>query len=328
MFKKLNEELEKYVINELSDETLSSYYTKVRDKAKQANARLEKAKKIIKKSNVRKISGLPQDADKETAKKVLEDLKYEMKKIDSGSDWRLEENDGYMSLEVRYWGEWEGDDGSGDYDWQTLSPNYRAKLDSILTDIQKKYGVQINEPGSEKNWLDFEIKIKEDDIAKIKAGNYTGKDLPNIVLENIDKFTVNDLVEILDNYNYYNKCNGYRLYPSGFHYWDEEAPVAVYPAKLAEALLKCSASEKVCDLYNIFYRCHGDLYTWGKAAEVWREELEKNPISREFDYVDDSDDMYGYFNNVLKRYEAKWPKYINTIRHALVVNLPEPDEEE
>lgn len=155
---KISEEVQK-IINELSDDTKASYLAKRQAQFDKAQKALNKAKTSIKKSDDRQISTMPEETDKETATKILKNLKYEMQKISNGSDWRFEDEDDYMSLEVRYWGDWEGDDGSGDYDWQELTSEYREKLDSILSKIQKKYGVQIYEPGAEKNWLVFEIKL-------------------------------------------------------------------------------------------------------------------------------------------------------------------------
>lgn len=158
-FRKLNEELETFIINELSDKTKQAYLAGRQAQLDKAQKAMEKARAQVKKSDARQIATLPQGIDKETATDALQDLKSEMRRIDSGSDWRLEEQDNEMCLSVRYWGSWHGDDGSGDYDWQTLDDQYRDKLDGILTKVQKKYGVQIYEPGSEKNWLDFCIPI-------------------------------------------------------------------------------------------------------------------------------------------------------------------------
>ena len=158
-FRKLNEELETFIINELSDKTKQAYLAGRQAQLDKAQKAMEKARAQVKKSDARQIATLPQGIDKETATDALQDLKSEMRRIDSGSDWRLEEQDNEMCLSVRYWGSWHGDDGSGDYDWQALDDQYRDKLDGILTKVQKKYGVQIYEPGSEKNWLDFCIPI-------------------------------------------------------------------------------------------------------------------------------------------------------------------------
>ena len=131
---------------------------------------MEKARNMVAKSDARQLASLPEGTDKETAKDAFEELKYQMKRIDSGSDWRLEEQGNELCLSVRYWGEWHGDDGSGDYDWQELDDDYRDKLNSILKKVQKKYNVQIREPGSEKNWLDFEIaltKLTKDSVLDI-----------------------------------------------------------------------------------------------------------------------------------------------------------------
>lgn len=161
-FKELNEEIRQLLetsLNEISDETKRSYLAKRQAQLDKAKAAMDKARQSVRKSDRRQVAALPQGIDKETATDALQELKRRMKKIDSGSDWRLEEQDNRMILEVRYWGSWSGDDGSGDYDWQVLDDEYRDKLDDILTSVQKEYGVRIHEPGSEKNWLVFEIPI-------------------------------------------------------------------------------------------------------------------------------------------------------------------------
>ena len=157
MFKKLNEDLEQML--EISDETKASYLAKRQAQLDDAQKRMEKARQAVQKSDKRQINALPNGIDKETAETALEDLKYEMRRLYRGEDWRLEERDNQLCLEVRYWGNWEGDDGSGDYDWQTLCKEDRDKLNAILTKVCKKHGVKIEEPGSEKNWLCFYINI-------------------------------------------------------------------------------------------------------------------------------------------------------------------------
>jgi hypothetical protein len=155
--KKLNGEIEKLL--EISDETKQSYLAKRQAQLDLAQKRMEKAQKSVAASNKRQVKMLPSGIDKETAENALNDLKYEMRKLYNGDDWRLEERDNHLILEVRYWGNWEGDDGSGDYDWQQLNSSDRQKLNDIITKVCKKHGVQINEQGSEKNWLVFEIAI-------------------------------------------------------------------------------------------------------------------------------------------------------------------------
>ena len=155
--KKLNEEIEKFL--EISDQTKQSYLAKRQAQLDLAQKRMEKAQKAVASSDKRQVKMLPSGIDKETAENALNDLKYEMRKLYNGDDWRLEERDNHLILEVRYWGNWEGDDGSGDYDWQQLNSSDRQKLNNIITKVCKKHGVQINEPGSEKNWLVFEIAI-------------------------------------------------------------------------------------------------------------------------------------------------------------------------
>ena len=194
--KKLNEQLEKYAVNEISDNLKASYFSKVKANADKANARVKNAMQSIAKSDARQISNLPQGTDKETAKEALEELKYLMKRVDEGSDWRLNQEDNTMILEVRYWGNWEGDDGSGDYDWQTLSDEYRLKLNDILKKVQKGYNIQIHEPGSEKNWLVFEIpitKLRKDSILDIDTELELDNLLKEINAKNIKKSKENEL---------------------------------------------------------------------------------------------------------------------------------------
>ena len=159
--KKLNEQIEKLL--EISDETKKSYLGKRQAQADKAQKNLEKAKKIVAKSDKRQISNLPQQTTLENAKAALNALKSEMRKVSSGSDWSLqEEDDGkYLNLSVRYWGQW--NDRDEDDDWAPLDDKYKQILDDILVKVQKQYGVQIINQGSEKKWLSFDIYINNED---------------------------------------------------------------------------------------------------------------------------------------------------------------------
>lgn len=86
------------------------------------------------------------------------DLKSILKKHSPYADYRYDEED--KTLEVRYWGDWEGDDGSGDYDWQTPTQKTKDKLDQIKKDFKKQYGYDLEIGSGEKNWLYFNIKEK------------------------------------------------------------------------------------------------------------------------------------------------------------------------
>ena len=193
--RKFNEELDR-IINEISDTTKRSYLAGRKAQADKAQKALDKARQSVKKSNTRQVNSLPAKTSKENAEKALKALKSEMRKISNGSDWRLETEEDYMSLSVRYWGDWEGDDGSGDYDWQTLDEDYRDELDDILYKIQKQYNVQIHEPGSEKNWLDFNI-YTETKYAVAVGSPITGE---VVFVQHFDNFkdTVNKYNELFD----------------------------------------------------------------------------------------------------------------------------------
>ena len=109
-----------------------------------------------------------------------------------------------------------------------------------------------------------------DPIIAIKEGSYDGDDIGDIVLDNLDEFSVDELVNILNNYNWYCHSGVDKLFPSGFLYNDIQGE---YPVKLAEAVAKCNDKEVITEIYNIFYRCHGDLTTWGNASKVWQKAM-------------------------------------------------------
>ena len=157
--KKLNEQIEKLL--EISDKTKQSYLSKRQAQADKAQKNLEKAKKSVAKSDRRQISNLPQQTTLENAKAALNALKSEMRKVSSGSDWSLqEEDDGkYLNLSVRYWGKW--NDRDEDDDWAPLDDKYKQILDDILVKVQKQYGVQIINQGSEKKWLSFDVLLED-----------------------------------------------------------------------------------------------------------------------------------------------------------------------
>lgn len=161
--KKLNEELEKFIVNEISDDLKTSYLKGRQAQADKALAKLDKAKQAIKKSAERQLRNLPKETDKQNAENALKDVRHQMEKISSGQDWRLIPDDDYMTLMVRYWGSWSGDDGSGDYDWQKLDAGFRTKLDELVANMSKKYNVQMRCSCGEKNWTYVDIKVKEED---------------------------------------------------------------------------------------------------------------------------------------------------------------------
>lgn len=88
------------------------------------------------------------------------DLKSILKKHSPYADYRYDEED--KTLEVRYWGDWEGDDGSGDYDWQTPTQKTKDKIEQIKKDFKKQYGYDLQVGTGEKNWMYFSIKEEKD----------------------------------------------------------------------------------------------------------------------------------------------------------------------
>lgn len=86
---------------------------------------------------------------------ALDMAKSAMRNYDRNGEFNKIQKDGkgYM-FDVRYWGHWEGDDGSGDYDWQQLSDESRKKLRVILQQVEDRYkNVKMQYSPEEKNWI-------------------------------------------------------------------------------------------------------------------------------------------------------------------------------
>lgn len=228
--KKLNEELD-LILNEISDETKQSYLAKRQAQLDKAQAKMNRAKQMVAKSDKRQISNIPDKTDLETAKKVLDALKSEMRKIDNGSNWRLEHEEGnnYISLQVRYWGAWE--EHAEDDDWASLSDKYRKILDDILNKIQKQYNIKITEPGSEKKWLVFDIYLQDDSSEEISISDVDKyiEEYEDSILEH----PVELFYTVFGHFNFKREYNNFKigyspsdddgmtLYPN----WDKEEPI-------------------------------------------------------------------------------------------------------
>lgn len=72
-----------------------------------------------------------------------------------GQTWRPIEPQGKgFEFDVRDWGGWEGDDGSGDYDFQNLTRKSSKDLEQIITRVEKEYPtVKLDWQTGEKNWI-------------------------------------------------------------------------------------------------------------------------------------------------------------------------------
>ncbi len=86
---------------------------------------------------------------------ALKDLKQTMERTSEGrrADFRNYEGD----LDTRYFGDWEGDDGSGDYDWQELSDKTTQIVNRLVQNVEKRHKVNIDWSPSEKNYITFRI---------------------------------------------------------------------------------------------------------------------------------------------------------------------------
>ena len=152
-----------------------------------------------------------------------------------------------------------------------------------------------------------------DEVAAIKEGVYEGDKIAEVVLSNIDEFNENELIEILENYHYYMICGGHALFPSG---WRSE--FGPYPAKLAYALSKSRENEDITDIFNIFYRSHGDLETWNDAALVWQEQILDNFDKFKNSVSNVEEEGYdNYLEDMLVDIEEAYPKFVEIVRDRM-----------
>ena len=151
-----------------------------------------------------------------------------------------------------------------------------------------------------------------DEVIAVKEGTYEGDNVGEIVLNNLDEFTEEELVRVLENANYYKHQGGHILFPSS---WQG----GVYPAKLASALAKSKENESITDIYNIFYRSHGDLKTWGEAAEMWQRDVLQNfdKTLEVFSWVMDDTEYDYYIGSVISEIEKGYPLFAKAVKTKL-----------
>ena len=151
-----------------------------------------------------------------------------------------------------------------------------------------------------------------DEIQAIKEGTYEGEQLAQIVLDNLDEFSEQELIEILNNRHYYSQCGGSGLFPSRY---DESN--GAYPVKLASALSKSKENEDLSDIFNIFYRHNADLDTWNDAALVWQQSIlsDFNKFLWNNPYVDD--EYENYVVDMLNDIEKAYPKFVADFKNKL-----------
>lgn len=98
----------------------------------------------------------------------------------------------------------------------------------------------------------------------------SGPTLAEIIIPNIDKVTVDELIDILNDFHgYINQDQS--LLPSAY---DEN--LGPYPVKLAEAVARFDDRELITDIYNVYYRSKG-IQTFKEAMQVWKNAIKQNP---------------------------------------------------
>lgn len=182
-----------------------------------------------------------------------------------------------------------------------VSFEYESEADDILADEDEIADSQTNK------------RLLTD----IVYGRYTGKDLDEIVLSNLDKITVKQLTKILDNYKYYTNCGGNNLFPSNWEYKYSGKP---YPKKLALAICRSNNEgnelEGLSDLFNIFYRYRGNLDIWGEAADVWEDNVLRNisDVKQELNKLDSDGD---FTELVIQELEDNYPEICRQLQEEI-----------
>ena len=97
------------------------------------------------------------EATDQQLRDALQAVKDAMRNADrqQHQTWRAIEKDGKgFMFDVRDWGDWEGDDGSGDYDFQNLTKKSSKMLHDIIADVEKRHkNVKLDWQTGEKNWI-------------------------------------------------------------------------------------------------------------------------------------------------------------------------------
>ena len=155
-----------------------------------------------------------------------------------------------------------------------LSPETKQSLLDKRAERFKDAQAKLNRARDLVDSSNERIVVKPNAIEEIKNGTYSGKDIDKIVLTNIDEFSVEDLIKILDNTKWWKQGYTGKLFPSYYHnntYRSTEFPGGVYPAKLAEALAKFKDAECLGDLFNIFYNHQEYRVAWREAKNIWSQ---------------------------------------------------------
>lgn len=147
------------------------------------------------------------------------------------------------------------------------------------------------------------IALKDGDFSVIDNDDkLSDMSLANIVVPNIDEFSVDELTQIMNNRRSYD----YSLFPSG---WDSDT-YGPYPKKLAQALVDTNAEESVFDLYNIFY---GGRSISEDAIKVFKQAVLATKSQRNLrslvNLTVDSDDLFNVLNELFKH----WPVFTSKL---------------
>ena len=188
-----------------------------------------------------------------------------------------------------------------------------------LNEELKKFIEGVNfeyEPEADDILADIDNNSDAGLIKEILNGLYKGDSLDEIVLSNLDSFSVEELAKILDNYNYYRNCGSENLFPSN---WNYKFSGKSYPRKLAEAICRSQDVNELnglSDLFNIFYRQRGDLDVWGEAANVWADNVLRNisDVKQELDKLGDDGD---YTQAIIEELEDRYPEICQQLQEGI-----------
>lgn len=163
----------------------------------------------------------------------------------------------------------------------------------------------------------------DDELTNILNGTWDrSQPIAEVVIPNIDKFSEEDLIQILDKGAHIDKSLS--LFPSNF----DIDKFGYYPAKLAAALAKSFDSECLTDIYNVYYKRsrRGDANKWKDAIKAWKRHIFLNGFDTNTKEAIAEDDgtWISQLHEVLKQYEPAVDEYLMaSIPEGVLSNIEE-----
>lgn len=138
-------------------------------------------------------------------------------------------------------------------------------------------------------------------------GSYSEDELANFVMPNIDKISVAQLTDILDN----SSMNDHTLFPSGYDY-ETWGP---YPVKLAKALAESRHAEGIGDVYSVLYYNRRDKQAYASAVKLWQRQVLAEPETylSIYEPTSDNDGEYDALATLMAQLSKEAPVFVKQL---------------